>query len=59
VIVMQIEANTTIPFNNQKIIIDLPKGWTYQQNYWGIPLAFINSSKNIIIAVKSNLWEDL
>jgi len=72
VIVMQIEANTTIPFNNQKIIIDLPKGWTYQQNYWGIPLAFINSSKNIIIAVselaqinpslteteKQNYWAD-
>ena len=48
---MQIEANTTIPFKNQKLIIDLPHGWSHQLNYWGLPLAFINSSKNITIAV--------
>jgi len=48
---MQMEASTTIPLKNQKLIIDLPQGWSHQQNYWGIPLAFINTSKNITVAV--------
>ncbi|HCC32181.1 MAG TPA: hypothetical protein DEQ03_19345 [Marinilabiliales bacterium] len=50
-LIARIEASTTIPLKNQKLTVELPRGWTYQLDYWKIPLAFINSSDNLIIAV--------